>query len=133
MEIHLKGIGPKNKMGEDIHYDVWSWRPLWNIIVNNSDNLDEQDRIVGQTKNHSEFKGEKHSAVIASLLRLLKNRSHGEVDRALYQSPYLIVNGQKAIVDELKENPELYYRFSWDSAVDLLRFCKSNKGFEIES
>ena len=100
--------------------------------MNNSDSLDEQDRISGQTKKHSEIKGEKHSAVIASLLKVLRNRSHGEVDRALYQSPYLMVNGQKALVDEFKEPPQRYYQFNWDLAIDLLRFCKSNRGFEIE-
>ena len=131
MDFALRGINPRNKIGESLRYNVWSWRPLWHIIVNNSDILDENDRYMGQTTGHIEVTGDKHAAVINSLYRVLRNRSHGEVQRALYQSPFLLWNGQKSIVQEISGGVHQQYNFTWNSAVDLLRFCKSNEGFEI--
>ncbi|MFW9931734.1 MAG: hypothetical protein ACFFDR_03690 [Candidatus Thorarchaeota archaeon] len=131
MEFALKGINPRSRIGESLKYDVWSWRPLWHIIVNNSEMLDEQDREMGQSKIPLEIIGTKHSAVIDSLYRVLKNRSHGEVEKALDQAPFLTVDGKKSIVAELSHERKQSYQFNWNAAVDLLRFCKSNEGFAI--
>ncbi len=118
-------------MGESLKYNVWSWRPLWHIIVNNSDILDENDRYLGQSSGQIEVTGDKHVAVINSLYRVLRNRSHGEVQRALCQSPFLIWNGKKSIVQEMSSGIQQQYNFTWNAAVDFLRFCKSNDGFAL--
>jgi len=131
MDFALRGINPRNKMGESLKYNVWSWRPLWHIIVNNSDILDENDRYLGQSSGQIEVTGDKHVAVINSLYRVLRNRSHGEVQRALCQSPFLIWNGKKSIVQEMSSGIQQQYNFTWNAAVDFLRFCKSNDGFAL--
>lgn len=130
-EFALRGIKPRDRLGESIHYDVWSWRPLWHLIVNNSSILGEDDRILGQSKGNTEIRGEKHSAVVDSLYRVLRDRSHGELHHALNQAPFLMMNGQKSIVDELNKGMPQNYHLDWNEIIDFLRFCKSNEGFAI--
>ncbi len=131
MKFNLRGLNPKKKCGESITYDVWSWRPLWHLIVNNSLQLDDDDRYRGQEKAEFAISGEKHKAVLYSLKTILRNRSHGELLAAVDQAPYMIFNGMKRVIDSTEIDGVHLYKIDWENVIDLYRFCKANDGFAI--
>jgi len=133
MGYDVYGIEPTSETGRYFRANNWWWRPLWHMICNNTAELSELDRYVGQHNDGYIIDGQKHQAVIQSLRKLVREHPEEQVKLALSQSPYLEYNGRRSIVVELMLADVVGggHQFSWKVTEDFLKFCESNRGFRI--
>ena len=131
MGFDVIGVKPKNDTGKDFRNNVWFWRPLWHLISNNTPDLSEEEKSNGHFNNGYTFDGKSHKAVIETLKRLLHDKPFDEVQKALSQSPYLMMGGRKIVVGELSFAFGMKHQFEWNNVEEFLSFCENNEGFTV--
>tara|TARA_R100001129_G_scaffold31025_1_gene20556 strand:+ start:2697 stop:3080 length:384 start_codon:yes stop_codon:yes gene_type:complete len=126
MGFDLNSIKPKDPNNDYFRNSVWSWRPLWNFVAENCDNILTY-RDVKMGSYNDGYKISKSKAIkIANKLDELVNS--GEV--AQYARDYEKAE-EGSVVDENGETLPIKYPFSVDNVLDFSRFCRNSGGFEI--
>jgi len=131
MGFDLVGIKPKNDTGKEFRNNVWYWKPLWHLVANNTHELNDKDKQEGQFNNGHKIDGNAHKGIVETLRRLLRERPHDEVQRALAQSQYIMIGDRKIIASELSIGFGLRHQFEWSNLELFLEFCENNEGFTI--
>ena len=76
MGFDIHGLNHKSEAGEYFRNNVWGWRPLWQYVCEQSqDILTKEEQVAGETNDGYRISAEKAQVISKRLFTLLKNGS----------------------------------------------------------
>ena len=102
--------------------NIWWWRPLWQYVVEVTDDvLTEEDIVRGMYNEGYEYPPEKTDALVTKLGKAIEDNHHHQWDR----------DYKKAIAELDDEAFEKNYPFDPEVVEDFYKFLKQSGGFMI--
>ena len=121
MGFDIVGIKAKSEKGKYFRNNVWYWRPLWQYICDECDDILTIKEAEGGCFNDGVKITKSKAERIAK--RLQKKLEDGSID--LHKAGY------DGMVEEVGDKWAKSYPFEVDNVIDFIEFCKESGGFKI--
>ena len=148
MGFDIHGVKHKTKTGEYFQNNVWGWRPLWqNVCEQSQDILTKKEQTAGESNDGFRISDEKARLISKRLFELLKNGSvrkyAQERERRLKNLPdekcYVCEGTGKNDAAQCSNcdgtgqarPTETWYGFDEENVKEFAEFLKDSGGFEI--
>ena len=122
MGFDLDGVNPISEKGEYFRANVWYWRPLWDFVCDNCDDiLTIRDKERGEWNDWHEINDQKAILIADRLDDLDKKGKIKDYD-----------NSYKKKIEELEDGSfKKNYPFERDFVMEFAKFCRESGGFKI--
>jgi len=138
MGMDVYGCNPKNQAGEYFRANVWSWRPIHELMFKlGSDLIDERTFQLMGSNDGAGPKSAKVCNEMANRIEAWLKDNPGPLELDMGDEPFCKVteNGQFVTEQMLQENPNLVTRSAYCTDEDHLRewieFLRNCGGFKV--
>ena len=115
--------------GDYFRNNVWWWRPLWDYICQECDNiLTDKDKEYGQMNNGHVISKTKAKRIATKLRKNLKNGHIHELCDRYEKNRSMLKLANK---DDKKLSSTFSYPMNTENFEEFQRFCENSGGFEI--
>lgn len=132
MGMDVYGIKPKSATGEYFRNNCWYWRPLWEFICSNCEDILTEKQMVGGNYNDGTKITEEQAEQIFLRIQEIDKKDLIKIEAEdIEQREMAKENNKDKAVGDKDYIWSANYPFDAKNVMEFADFCKASGGFEI--